>query len=371
MKAVVFHGPGDIRLDDVPEPELECPTDAIVHITTSAICGTDLHFVRGTMPGIEPGTVLGHEGVGIVEEVGAGVRNVVPGDRVVIPSTIACGTCSYCREGYTAQCDRANPNGPLSGTAFYGGPQDSGPFQGLQAERARIPFAQFNLVKLPDEVTDEQAILISDVFPTGWFGAELCGVRPGRTVAVFGCGPVGLMAIASARMMKAGRIFAVDRISSRLAEARALGAETIDFTEDDPVETIRELTDGIGTDRAIDAVGCDAESPDDDEPGSAPSQALDWGVDALAKAGTLGVIGVYPPGFRGFPFGRAMGRNVSLRMGNCHHRRYVPELVELVRAGHIDPSKILSQFEPINDALDAYRAFDERRAGWIKVGIAA
>jgi threonine dehydrogenase-like Zn-dependent dehydrogenase len=261
MKAVVFHGIGDIRLDDVPEPTIEQPGDAIVRITASAICGTDLHFVRGTMPGMQDGTILGHEGVGVIEQLGAEVRNFSPGDRVVIPSTIACGYCAYCRAGYYAQCDEANPNGKQAGTAFYGGPAITGPFQGLQAEKARIPFAAVNLIKLPDEVTDDQAILLSDIFPTGYFGAELAGIKPGHTVAVFGCGPVGQFAIASARLMSAGRIFAVDCIADRLDAARAQGAEAIDFDSDDPVETIQALTGGIGVDCAIDAVGVDAECP--------------------------------------------------------------------------------------------------------------
>lgn len=190
MKAVVFHDVGDIRLEDVPEPKLEQSTDAIVRLTASAICGTDLHFVRGTVPGMRDGTILGHEGVGVVEAVGPDVRNIAVGDRVVIPSTIACGYCSYCRDGYYAQCDNANPNGTSAGTAFYGGPLDSGAFNGLQAEKARVPYAHVNLVKLPDDVSDDQAILLSDIFPTGYFGADLADIKPGHTIAVFGCGPV-------------------------------------------------------------------------------------------------------------------------------------------------------------------------------------
>lgn len=182
MKAVVFHAIGDIRLDEVPDPTIQEPTDAIVRLTANAICGTDLHMIRGTVSGTQPGTILGHEGVGVIEQVGDNVRNFAPGDRVVIPSTIACGYCSYCRAGYFAQCDHANPSGPSAGTAFFGGPKDSGPFDGLQAERARVPFAHVNLVKLPDEVSDEQAILLSDIFPTGYFGADIADIEPSRTV---------------------------------------------------------------------------------------------------------------------------------------------------------------------------------------------
>jgi threonine dehydrogenase-like Zn-dependent dehydrogenase len=261
MKAVVFHGAGDIRLEDVAEPRIEAPTDAIVKLTASAICGTDLHMIRGTFTGMKPGTVLGHEGVGIVEALGDDVRNLEIGDRVLIPSTIACGTCSYCRAGYHAQCDNANPHGKEAGTAFFGGPEGSGPFHGLQAEKARIPFAHVGLVKLPKEVSDDEAILISDIFPTGYFGAELAEITPGDTVAVFGCGPVGQFAIASAKLKGAGRVLAVDCLPDRLEMAQHQGAEIIDFSAEDPVARIKELTGGIGVDRAIDAVGVDAMGP--------------------------------------------------------------------------------------------------------------
>src|SRR6185437_1019066 len=229
MRAVVFHDIGDIRLEDVKEPKIKQDTDAIVRLTATAICGTDLHMVRGTLSGMKRGTILGHEGVGIVEEVGKGVRNFKQGDRVVIPSTIACGTCVYCRSGYYSQCDRANPNGPSAGTAFFGGPEDTGPFHGLQAEYARIPFANVGLVKLPEVVTDDEAILISDIFPTAFFGAKLAQVKAGDTVAVFGCGPVGQFVIASLKLLNAGRIFAIDTIPTRLDMARSQGAEIIDF----------------------------------------------------------------------------------------------------------------------------------------------
>ncbi len=216
MQAVVWHGVGDIRLDDVPEPQINRPTDAIVRITSSAICGTDLHFIRGTVSNMVEGTILGHEGVGIVEKVGSSVRNFKEGDRVVIPSTIACGYCSYCRASYYAQCDNANPNGRDAGTAFYGGPKDTGPFNGLQCENALVPFASVGMVKLPDEVNDEKAIMLSDIFPTGYFGADMARIKPGHTVAIFGCGPVGQFAIASAKLRGAGRIYAVDSVDSRL-----------------------------------------------------------------------------------------------------------------------------------------------------------
>jgi len=398
MKAVVWQGVGDIRLEDVAEPRIEQPTDAIVKLTASAICGTDLHMVRGTMSGMRPGTILGHEGVGVVEEVGSAVRNLKQGDRVLIPSTIACGYCSYCRAGYYAQCDNANPNGIQAGTCFFGGPEKSGPVHGLQAEKARIPFAGVGLVKLSDEVSDEQALLVSDIFPTGYMGAELAEIKPGNTVAVFGCGPVGQFAIASAKLFQAGRIFAVDNIPSRLEAAREQGAETIDFSKEDPVAMIRELTGGIGCDRAIDAVGVDAEAPhggpgmkeakehEEDfrqelsqvapqtnargenwHPGDAPSMALIWGVEALAKAGTFSIIGVYPESATLFPIGMAMNKNLTIKMGNCNHRKYIPLLLDMVRSGTVDPLKVLTKRERLTSAIDAYRAFDLRQPGWLKV----
>jgi len=397
MKAVVWHGIGDIRLDDVKEPEIREPTDAIVRITTSAICGTDLHMVRGTMPGMKKGTVLGHEAVGVIEEVGSNVRNLRAGDRVVIPSTIGCGWCSYCRAGYFAQCDNANPNGSRAGTAFFGGPEESGAFDGFQAEYARVPFANVGPVLLPDEVTDDEAIMISDIFPTGWFGAELAEIDPGDTVAVFGCGPVGQFAIMSAKLHGAGRVIAIDALESRLEMARRQGAEIIDFDSDDPIEALLDLTGGIGVDRVIDAVGVDAEhphhgpaakkakkqadqfgkeveqvAPDADpdgeqwKPGDAPSQVLRWAVEGLAKAGTLSIIGVYGA-LETFPIGEAMEKNLTVNMGNCNHRRYIPELVEMVRTGVVEPSRVLTQEEPMTDAIEAFRAFDRRDSGWVKV----
>jgi len=398
MKAVVFRGVGDIRLEDVREPKIKEPTDAVVRLTASAICGTDLHMVRGTMGEMNPGTILGHEGVGIVEELGSEVRDFKIGDRVVIPSTIACGYCNYCRAGYFSQCDNANPHGRTVGTAFFGGPASTGSFDGLQAEKARIPFANVGMIKLPKEVTDDQAIMLSDIFPTGYFGAKLAEIKKGDVVAVFGCGPVGQFAIASAQMLGAARVLAVDAIPSRLEIAREQGAEIINFEEEDPVEAIRALTGGIGPDRVIDAVGVDANRPhrgpaarEADQraqewdrlkeqiapkaapkgsnwhPGDAPGQALEWGIKSIAKAGTLAIIGVYPDSMNTFPIGAAMAKNLTVQMGNCNHRKYIPPLIEMVRTGTVDPLRILTNREAFTSAIDAYKAFDERQPGWVKV----
>jgi threonine dehydrogenase-like Zn-dependent dehydrogenase len=331
--------------------------------------------------------------VGIVEQLGSDVRNLAAGDRVVICSTIGCGSCTYCRAGYYAQCLVANPNGPDAGTAFFGGPQSTGPFHGLQAELARIPFAHVTCVKLPDEVGDDDAILLSDIFPTAWFAARLAEIEAGDIVAVFGCGPVGLFAIVSAQLQGAGRVLAIDQVASRLEQARRLGAETVDFSAEDPVEALRRLTGGTGPDRVIDAVGIDAESPgagrDEDfaaevdetapqqpprgsrfrRPGDAPSRALRWQVQAVAKAGTLAIVGVYPPQAEHFPIGMAMNKNLTISMGNCNHRKYMPHFVELVRTGAVRPSEVLSQVRDLTGAIDAYEAFDERCEGWHKVAL--
>lgn len=401
MKALVWHATGDIRLDDVAEPQIEQPTDAVIRLTASAICGTDLHFIRGTFSDMKAGTILGHEGVGIIEQLGDQVRNFDIGDRVVVCSTLSCGYCPPCRSGNTAQCDNANPNGPQAGTCFFGGPQATGPVNGLQAEKARIPFASNTLVKVPQEVSDEQAILVSDIFPTGWFGAEIADITRGDTVAVFGCGPVGQFTIASALLMGAGRVIAVDSHDDRLAMARRQGAFTVNFDKEDPLEAIALLTGGLGVDIAIDAVGVDSEhahhgpaaqqaeqkaeqyrqevqqvAPDNAEhqhvqdgnwvPGDAPSQALEWAIQGLKKAGTLSIIGVYPPAAQTFPIGMAMNKNLTMKMGNCNHHAIIPHLLELVRVGAIDPTQVLTQVEPLSDVVSAYQHFDKRETGWIK-----
>ena len=399
MKAVVWHGIGDIRLDEVDEPRIEDGHDAIVRITRSAICGTDLHFIRGTMSGMKEGTILGHEAVGVVTDVGEHVRGFQPGDRVVINSTMSCGACRYCRDGHTAQCDVANPNGPHAGTSFFGGPEATGPINGLQAEYARIPWAQNTMTKLPDSVTDDQAILLSDIFPTAWFGAQLAGVSRGDIVVVLGAGIVGQFSVVSAFKQGAGRVIVVDGVADRLAQARTLGAEIIDFNDVDPVSAVMELTNDIGADCVIDAVGVDAErpargpaAPDDDaaaefdeevaqvapdiapqgdlwRPGDAPSQASRWAVEMVAKYGRIGIIGVYSPLAEVYPIGQAMNKNLTVRMGNCDHHSVTPPLIDMVAAGVFDPTALITAHESLAGVIDAYEAFDRREPGWIKVAL--
>ena len=393
MKAVVFHGVGDIRLDNVAEPKIKDANDAIVRITSSAICGTDLHFIRGTFTGMKKGRIIGHEAIGVVEAVGKSVRNFRKGDRVILPSTLGCGSCPYCRKGIYAQCDRMNELGPLGGTVFYGGPEAAGGLDGLQAEFARVPYAPINLMKLPEEITDDQGIMMSDVLPTSYQAAEMAGIKPGDAVAIFGCGPVGMMAIMCAQHMGAGRVFAIDNVPSRLAIAQSHGAEAINFDDENPVKVLHELTFGTGPDCVVDAVGVDATcshagmkekkqfaqemetiAPNVKDSkkkgwwtGGAPTQALEWGVESVAKAGTMSIIGVYPPTLKSFPIGMAMNKNITMRMGNCNHRKYLPGLIELVRSGVMHPEQFFTQKVPVASALDGYRHFDQHEHGWLKV----
>lgn len=400
MKAVVFHDIGDIRLEEVAKPKIQDPYDAIVKITTSAICGTDLHFIRGTVSPLKKGTILGHEAVGIVEEVGKEIKNLREGERVIVPSTVACGYCWMCRKGFYSQCDVANPNGPESGTVFFGGPKESGPLQGCQAEYVRVPFANNNLVKLSHDVSDDKAILLSDIFPTAYFGADIAQVKVGDVVAVLGCGPVGQFVITSCKLLGASRIFAIDFIPSRLDLARKQGAECINLNEEDPVEVIKEATKGKLADVVIDAVGVDAQCPSHgpaakaasqlkDEyqqelqivapkanpnngnwvPGDGPSHALRTGVELVSKCGTISIIGVYPQTSQVYPIGKAMNKNLRLVMGNCPHRAYIPRLLEMVQAGIVDPTLILSNTEELMNAIEAYKEFDKREHGWIKVAL--
>lgn len=400
MKAVVFHAIGDIRLDDVKEPKIQESTDAIVKITTSAICGTDLHFVRGTVGEMKKGTILGHEAVGVVEEIGKDVRNLNIGDRVIIPSTVACGYCPMCQKGYFSQCNEANPNGPEAGTAFFGGPKTTGPLQGCQAEYVRVPFANHNLVKIPFEVSDDKAILLSDIFPTAYFGVDIANVKPGDVVVVLGCGPVGQFVISSCKLRGVSRIFAIDTIASRLEMARSQGAECIDFNKDDPTKVVKELTGGNLANVVVDAVGVDAVCPSHGQaaaeavshkeefkkelkkidphpnpdkenwiPGDAPSQVLRGSVELIGKCGTISIIGVYADKSNTFPIGKAMNKNLKIVMGNCHHRAYIPRLLQMVEAGIVDPTQILTQKEPISSVIEAYQQFDLRQPGWVKVAL--
>jgi threonine dehydrogenase-like Zn-dependent dehydrogenase len=398
MKAVVWHGIGKISLDDVEELVIRDSTDAIIKITASSICGTDLHMVRGTMAGMKEGTILGHEAVGFVESIGTDVKKFKVGDRVVVCSTIACGKCVYCNAGEFACCDNANPLGPEAGGAFFGGPEASGAYNGLQAERARIPFADAVLIKLPDELSDDDAILCSDIFPTGYIGAHMADVKKGDIVAVFGCGPVGQMAIASAKILGAAKVLAVDTIPDRLAEAAKQGAIVVDYDKDDPVKALKDASNGFGPDAVIDAVGVDAQGAhsgpaakrsmlgaienvidqkivapqsvmfgDQFRQGDAPGQVLMWAVEAVRKSGVVSIIGVYPPQVKFFPVGLAMQKCLTIRMANCSHAKYIPLCLKAIKETGFRPSQVLSTKQFLGSAIDCYNHFDRREPGWLKV----
>ena len=398
MKALVFHGIGNVKLKNVPEPVLLEDKDAIIRITASSICGTDLHMVRGTMSGMKNGTILGHEAVGIVECIGPAVQKFKVGDRVVVCSTIACGECVFCDIEEFASCEQANPIGPDAGTAFFGGPTGSGSFNGLQAEKARIPFADTTLVKLPDSISDEDGLLLSDIFPTGFMGAEMADVQAGDAVAVFGCGPVGQMAIASAKLFGASKIFAIDCLQDRLDMAELQGAIPINYEKVDPVKKLKELTGGFGPDSCIDAVGIDAQAAhhgpasmknllfggiqhmveqklvapfsvligDKWRQGDAPFQALTWCVEAVRKSGAVSIIGVYPESAVLFPIGAVMQKTITVKAANCSHRRFIPKLIQVVQNG-FSPSTILTKLEEFKDVVSCYENFDQRKPGWMKV----
>jgi threonine dehydrogenase-like Zn-dependent dehydrogenase len=362
MKAVVYHGPHDVKVEDVQKPSIQDPQDVILKVTLATLCGTDLHPYRGSLPGFQDGTILGHEFVGVVDEVGEKVKNLLPGDRVLVPSTIACGYCAYCTEGLYAQCENANP--VTHSTAYFGGPKEAGGFQGGQAEFVRVPFATVGPVKIPDNVADEQAILLTDILPTGYSGADIAQIEPGESVAVFGAGPVGLMAMESAKLMNAGRIFAIDNVHGRLTIATQRGFEALDFSVGDPVQQIMDLTGGNGVDVAIDAVGVDAHCAVTPQGGNGldcSSQAIRWAISCVKKAGVISVIGLYPPLVNGFPLGLIMERNLTLSGGSCNHRAYIPQLLRMVQDGRLDPSFVITDTLPLEKAPEAYAECDAQQ----------
>jgi len=401
MKALIFKGPGSIALETVDDPHIQNETDVIVQLTTSAICGTDLHIIRGTIPGVLPGTILGHEGVGIIESLGSRVQNFAIGDRVIIPSTVGCGVCDYCKQEIYAQCDVSNSKGADAGTVFFGGPVTADSLAGMQAEKVRVPYADANLIKIPDGVTDQQAILLSDILPTAYMAVELADISEHDSVAVFGCGPVGQLVIACLKQRGVEKIFAIDAVPSRLHMAQKQGAQIINFDIQDPVKTLKNMTDDKGPTKIIDAVGIDAEQPKESFigffknfnkrrmfkkevsavapitnifgknwiPGNGPSQVLQWAVEAVAKAGTISIIGVYTELLNTFPIGKAMGKNLTLRMGNCNHHKYIPYLLKLVQEGAFDLVPFITQTISLSTIVDAYKHFDRRDEGWLKVVI--
>ncbi len=381
MKGVVFQGEHDVAVEEVDEPEIEHPNDIVVDITTTAICGSDLHMYEGRTDA-EPGLVFGHENLGIVEQVGEGVSTLSEGDRVVMPFNVACGFCENCEEGYTGFCTNVNPG--FAGGAY--GYVAMGPYQGGQAEKLRVPYADFNALKLPpgDEHEDAFAML-ADIFPTGWHGTELANLQPGDSVAIFGAGPVGLMAAYSADIKGASEIYVVDRVPSRLELAKEhCDAKPINFEEADPVEQIKDAHGG-GVDKGVDAVGYQA--VDDDKQGDDaydparenPALVLNQLIQTVRPTGQIGVVGLYVPSDPGAPdemaaqgrlgidFGKLFEKGQRFGTGQCNVKDYNRELRDLIIEGRADPSWVVSHRVGLDEAPEMYERFDEREEGVTKV----
>jgi glutathione-independent formaldehyde dehydrogenase len=374
MRAVVYRKPFEVAVEDVPEPKLEHPNDVLVRITSSCICGSDLHMYEGRTAA-EPGIVFGHENLGVVEEAGPGVAALQAGDRVVMPFNVACGFCKNCQAGFTGFCLTVNPG--FAGGAY--GYVAMGPYPGGQAEYLRVPYADFNCLKLPPGTEHESDYaLLADIFPTGYHGCELAGVRPGETVAVYGAGPVGLMAAYCAMLRGASAVFVVDRVLERLAKAQSIGAVPIDFTAGDPAEQIKGLTGGEGVDKGVDAVGYQATSGHDHSK-EEPATVLNSLIDSVRPTGALGVPGLYVPSDPGgvdeaaqrgqllVSIGKLFEKGLRVGTGQANVKRYNRQLRDMITAGRAKPSFVVSHELPLGEAPDAYRKFDRRVDGYTKV----
>jgi glutathione-independent formaldehyde dehydrogenase len=373
VKAVVYKEPFRVAVEEVDNPQIQHPADVTVRVTSTAICGSDLHMYEGRTAA-EPGIVFGHENMGIVEEVGPGVVSLSQGDRVVMPFNVACGFCRNCVAGYTGFCLTVNPG--FAGGAY--GYVEMGPFPGGQAEYVRVPFADFNCLKLPAGSEHEtDFILLADIFPTGYHGCELAQVSPGESVAVYGAGPVGLMAAYSALLRGASRVFVVDRVPERLQKVEQIGGIPIDFTQANPAEQIREQTDGEGTDKGVDAVGYQALAHSGDT--EQPATVLNSLIDTVRPTGMLGVPGLYVPSDPGgvddaakqgvlqVAIGRMFEKGLRMGTGQCNVKRYNRQLRDLIIAGRATPSFVVSHELPLDQAPGAYEKFDKRVEGYTKV----
>ncbi len=387
MKALCWHGAGDVRIDTVPNPKIIEPRDAIVKVTATAICGSDLHLYGGLMPTMEPGDVLGHEFMGEVMEVGPGASTKLkPGDRVVVPFTISCGSCFFCQKGLFSLCDTSNPNAEMARKAMghspaglFGYSHMLGGFAGGQAEYVRVPFADIGPMKIPSGLRDEQVLFLSDIFPTGYMGAENCGIEQGDTVAVWGCGPVGQFAIQSAWMLGAGRVIAIDRVLERLQTAEKHGkAETINFEREGVYDRLMDMTKGRGPDRCIDAVGTEAHAGGSFDAvidkakvavylGTDRPHVLREAIMCCRKGGTISIPGAYVGMVDKIPFGAAMNKGLTLKMGQTHMHKYMRPLLERIEKGDIDPSFIITHRLKLTDAPSAYKTFRDKQDGCIKV----
>jgi len=386
MRALCWHGKSDVRVDTVSDPVIQEPTDAIIKVTSTAICGSDLHLFDGYQPTMEAGDVLGHEPMGVVDEVGSAVTKLKKGDRVVVPFVIACGHCFFCSKSLFSCCDTTNPNAAVaekmmghSPAGLFGFSHMLGGYAGGQAEYLRVPHADVGPIKIESDLPDEKVLFLSDIFPTGYMAAENADIEPGDTVAVWGCGPVGQMAIQSCWMLGAGRVIAIDRVPERLAMAASHGrAEIINFDDEDVYETLQAMTSGRGPDRCIDAVGCEAHGTGSfdavlDKVKVAVMLATDrahvirQAIFCCRKAGTVSVPGVYVGMIDKFPFGGAMNKGLTIKMGQTHVQRYTKPLLEKIERGEIDPSFVITHSVPLEQAPDAYKTFRDKEDGCIKV----
>jgi glutathione-independent formaldehyde dehydrogenase len=374
VKGLVYKGERSVAIEAVDDAKIEAPNDAVIKITTTNICGSDLHMYEGRTA-VEVGTVLGHENMGVVEEVGPGVTHIKVGDRVSVPFNIACGSCRSCNQGWTSFCERTNPIEGMQGAAY--GYANMGPYAGGQAEHLRVPFADFNLLPLPKGTEFENDFtMLSDIFPTAWHGTVLAGIRPGDAVAVYGCGPVGLLAAHSALIQGARQVFSVDFHDDRLKLAESIGATPVDVREGSPIEQILDATSGTGADCGVEAVGWQAHDPSGSEH---PGLVLDNLVESVKVHGGIGVVGVYVPedpdapnklakdGRIPFEYGQFFTKGQRMGTGQAPVKRYNAELRDLITAGRANPGFLVSHELGLDEAPDAYAKFDAREDGWTKV----
>jgi threonine dehydrogenase-like Zn-dependent dehydrogenase len=385
MRATCWHGTKKIQVDEVPDPSILNARDAVIRITSTALCGSDLHLYNGMIPSMRKGDVLGHEFMGEVIEVGRGVANLAIGDRVVVPFPIACGHCAQCERGMFSVCENSNPNAWMaekmwgfSPCGIFGYSHMLGGYAGGQAEYARVPFADVGPIKVPEGLSDEQVLFLSDIFPTGYMAAEMCGLKGGEIVAVWGCGPVGQFAIKSAYMLGASRVIAIDRVPFRLQIARErAGAETLNYEKVDVHEALKEMTGGRGPDHCIDAVGMEGHAPGVAGLYDRGKQALmletgrpvalRQAILACRSGGTISVAGVYGGFIDKFPMGAIVNRSLTIRSGQAHVHRYMRPLLDRIQAGEIDPSFVITHRLRLDDAADGYALFNDKADDCLKV----
>ncbi len=385
MRALTWHGKADMRCESVPDPQIEDGRDAIIKVSACAICGSDLHIYGGFIPDMHAGDVVGHECMGEVVEVGSENKALKVGDRVVVPFTISCGQCFFCQRGFYSGCERSNPDAKKaeklwghSPAGLFGYSHLLGGYAGGQAEYVRVPFADVGPIKVPNHLTDEQVLFLSDIFPTGFMAAEFCNITEGDTIAIWGCGPIGQMAIRSAFLLGAGRVIAIDTVPERLAMAREAGAIPVDFMEEDVYDRIQDLTQGRGADACIDAVGTEAESLASFDSlvdrvkvatfmGTDRPHVLRQAIHCCRNFGTVSVVGVYGGFLDKIPMGSAINRGLTFRMAQTPVQRYLPHLLRLIEEGQFDPSFVITHRGTLEDGPDLYKTFREKKDGCVKV----